>query len=214
MNILIMGGPGAGKGSQAQLIKEKYKLIHISSGDMFRTAIKNETTLGKSVINYTTKGELVPNDITSKMINERLLEDDIKNGFILDGYPRNIEQAINLDQTLIEYGLKIDVVLNIVSDDETLVRRISGRRTCSYCKEGYHIDNKKPKVEGVCDICGNPLFIREDDNVKTVKRRIAIYYKQTAPLLKHYQKLVVNISGEGYIEDTFQRVSKVLALYD
>jgi len=210
MNILIMGGPGAGKGSQAELIKKHYNLAHISTGDMFRNEIKIGSVIGKQINEYVSKGELVSDDITFSIIEERFSKDDIKRGFMLDGFPRNIHQAYKLNSLLKKYNMKVNAVLNITSSDEILIKRISGRRVCSSCGEGYHIENKKPLIENHCDKCKNTLSVRNDDNVETIKTRIAIYHEQFDPLLKYYENIVFNVNGEGLISDIFVEVSRIL----
>lgn len=212
MNLLIMGPPGAGKGSQAVIIKERYNIPHISTGAMFREAIKAKTKTGLLAKEYIDKGELVPDSVTIELVRERLQADDTKNGFLLDGFPRTIAQAQALDQILSEVGKKIDKVINLVVDEEILVIRISGRRVCKTCGETYHIVNKKPKVEEICDVCGGELIQREDDNVATVTNRIKVYYEKTRPLLNYYDDkgILINIDGSGEIEETFRYVEKIM----
>lgn len=213
MNLLIMGPPGAGKGSQAVLIKDFYNIPHISTGDMFRDAISKQTSLGVLAKNYIDKGELVPDEVTVNIVRERLQDEDCKNGFLLDGFPRTIAQAKELDGILKELNIKIDNVINLVVEDNILISRITGRRVCSSCGATYHIENKKPKVVGICDMCGGALIQRADDTIDTVKNRINVYYKQTEPLLDYYneKKLVVNINGfNKAIEDIFQDIIEVI----
>lgn len=212
MNLLIMGPPGAGKGSQAVIIKERYNIPHISTGAMFREAINAKTKTGLLAKEYIDKGELVPDSVTIELVRERLQADDTKNGFLLDGFPRTIAQAQALDQILSEVGKKIDKVINLVVDEEILVIRISGRRVCKTCGETYHIVNKKPKVEEICDVCGGELIQRADDNVATVTNRIKVYYEKTRPLLNYYDDkgILINIDGSGEIEETFRYVEKIM----
>ena len=172
MKLLIMGRPGAGKGTQAANIKEYYNIPHISTGDMFREAIKNETPLGKEAKSYIDRGELVPDSVTIGLVKERLSKDDCKVGFVLDGFPRTIPQAEALDEILKELNIVLDAVINIEADDSILIDRIVGRRVCPNCKAGYHVKNLKPKVEGICDICGEKLVQRKDDTEETVKNRL------------------------------------------
>ena len=212
MRLLIMGAPGAGKGTQAQLIKDAYKIAHISTGDMFRQAIANKTPTGVEAKGYIDKGQLVPDSTTIKLVKERLLQDDCKNGFLLDGFPRNTAQAEALDQMLKEVGIKLDAVLNIDVADEYLIERITGRRTCLACGASYHIVSKKPLVDGICDVCGAELVHRADDSEETIKNRLAVYHGQTAPVLDYFGKqgLVKSVSGIGNINEIFANIQKVL----
>ena len=212
MRLLIMGAPGAGKGTQAQLIKDAYKIAHISTGDMFRQAIANKTPTGVEAKGYIDKGQLVPDSTTIKLVKERLLQDDCKNGFLLDGFPRNTAQAEALDQMLKEVGIKLDAVLNIDVADEYLIERITGRRTCLACGASYHVVSKKPLVDGVCDVCGADLVHRADDSEETIKNRLAVYYQKTKPVLDYYEKqdLVKDVPGVGNIDEIFANVKKVL----
>lgn len=212
MRLLIMGAPGAGKGTQAQLIKDAYKIAHISTGDMFRQAIANKTPTGVEAKGYIDKGQLVPDSTTIKLVKERLLQDDCKNGFLLDGFPRNTAQAEALDQMLKEVGIKLDAVLNIDVADEYLIERITGRRTCLACGASYHVVSKKPLVDGVCDVCGADLVHRADDSEETIKNRLAVYHGQTAPVLDYFGKqgLVKSVSGIGNINEIFANIQKVL----
>ncbi len=211
-NLLIMGAPGAGKGTQASLIKNEYQIAHISTGDMFREAMSNQTPVGLEAKKYIDNGLLVPDTITVKLVEERLQKDDCKNGFLLDGFPRNISQAEALDKMLASSGIKLSGVINIQTDDLVLIDRIVGRRTCPVCKEGYHITSKKPKVENVCDKCGATLVQRADDNVETVSNRLKVYHEQTAPVLDYYKKqgLVIDVDGMQDINDVFKEITKKL----
>ena len=164
-----MGAPGSGKGTQAALIKDEYNIAHISTGDMFRAAIKNQTPTGIEAKGYIDKGQLVPDSTTIKLVRERLLQEDCKNGFLLDGFPRNTSQAIALDEMLKEVGIKLDAVVNVDVDDSFLIERITGRRTCLACGASYHITAKKPLKEGICDVCGADLIQRKDDCEETIK---------------------------------------------
>ena len=212
MNLLIMGPPGAGKGSQAALIKDHYKLAHVSTGDMFRDAISKETKVGLLAKGYIDKGELVPDSVTIELVRERLQEDDTKNGFLLDGFPRTIAQAVELEKILKEQNKKIDKVINLVVDDAILINRISGRRVCKDCGATYHIEGKKPFKDGVCDICGGELYQRADDTIETVSNRIKVYYEKTKPLLDYYKDLdiLADVDGLGGIDKVFIRVKKLL----
>lgn len=197
MIIILLGAPGAGKGSQAELLVKRYNIPHISTGDIFRDNFKNETPIGKLAKEYIDKGQLVPDSLTNDIFRERLSAKDVSNGFILDGYPRNINQAEALDKILKRFGWEITRVINIATPLDLLVKRISGRRVCSNCGAVYHIENKKTKHEGICDICFNPVVQREDDNEQTVLTRIKIYEEQTKDLIDYYNEkgLLSNVSG-------------------
>ena len=212
MKIILMGPPGAGKGTQAALIKEEFKLAHISTGDMFRAAIKNSTPLGLEAKKFIDQGNLVPDSVTIGLVKERLQEADCKEGFMLDGFPRTIAQAEALDEILKELNMKLDAVLNIAVDSEVLVDRIVGRRVCKQCGAGYHVTNLKPKKEGICDVCGSELTQRKDDTKETVVTRLEVYTNQTKPLLDYYNKqnLVKEVNGLGDIDVIFGEIKKVL----
>ena len=208
MKLIIMGPPGAGKGTQAALIKEFYNIPHISTGDMFRQAIKNATPLGVEAKNYIDQGKLVPDSVTIGLVKERLSESDCKKGFLLDGFPRTIPQAEALDDILKELNIKLDAVINIEVDENVLIDRIVGRRVCPKCGQGYHVTNLKPLKEGICDKCGSELVQRKDDTKETVVTRLDVYNKQTLPLLAYYtkQNLVKGINGLGDIDVIFQDI--------
>ena len=212
MRLLIMGAPGAGKGTQAALIREEYNIAHISTGDMFRKAIMDKTPMGVIAGQYIEKGNLVPDDVTIALVRERLAEKDCANGFLLDGFPRTYEQAVALDKILKDLHIKLDAVINISVEDEYLVERITGRRVCEKCGASYHIKAAKPKVEGVCDMCGGKLIQRKDDEEETIKNRLQVYYQKTKPVLDYYLKqgIVKNVSGVGDIEDIFLNIKKAL----
>ena len=198
LNIILMGPPGAGKGTQAKILIAKYNIPHISTGDMFREAIKEGTPLGKLAASYINEGHLVPDDVTIGLVKERLSKDDCANGYLLDGFPRTIPQAEALEKLTKEIGREIEYVINIDTPKEELVKRICGRRVCKKCGAPYHIINVKPKVDGVCDICGGELIQRPDDNEEALNTRLEAYTKQTKPLLDFYEKkgLLTNFSGE------------------
>lgn len=215
MNLLIMGLPGAGKGTQAEFIVKNYGVNHISTGDMFRAAMKNETEMGKLAKSYIDKGELVPDEVTNGIVKERLAQDDIKaDGFLLDGYPRTIDQAYALDTMLAELGLKLDAVINIKVNPEKLVDRLSGRYICRNCGATYHKIYNPTKVEGVCDVCGShDLYQRPDDIPETVKNRLDVNIKESAPILEHYEQLglVKAVNGEQEIIEVTQDIKNALA---
>lgn len=213
MRLLIMGRPGAGKGTQAANIKEYYGIPHISTGDMFRAAIKEGTELGKLAKSYMDKGALVPDEVTIDIVKERLLKDDCKKGFLLDGFPRNVLQAEALDSFMKEQGISLDAVLDVNVDASILIRRIVGRRICKTCGATYHIDFNKPKKEGICDNCGTPLIQRADDTIETAGSRLEVYDKQTAPLLAYYEKqnLLKTVNGDQELNKVFEDIKAVLA---
>ncbi|RIA78180.1 adenylate kinase [Anaeroplasma bactoclasticum] len=212
MKLLIMGRPGAGKGTQAANIKEYYNIPHISTGDMFRQAMKNETKLGLEAKSYMEKGALVPDEVTIGIVEERLLEDDCKNGFLLDGFPRTIAQAEALDAFLAKNGVKLDAVLDVNVPAEILVRRMVGRRVCKTCGATFHVEFNAPKVEGICDNCGAKLIQRPDDTEETAVNRLAVYDQNTAPLLDFYAKknLLKTVNGDQPLDKVFEDIKEVL----
>ena len=212
MIVILMGPPGAGKGSQAALIEQHYKITHISTGNMFRENFKNETAIGKLAKEYIDQGHLVPDNLTNDIVRERLSRKDIKKGFMLDGYPRNLAQAISLDKLIKRNGWKIDYVINISVDEEVLLRRITGRRVCPNCGAVYHIDTKKSQHEGICDVCASTLIQRADDTVETVKTRIDIYNESSKTLIDYYsqQGILVNVKGNDSIDETFEDIKKIV----
>ena len=212
MRIILMGPPGVGKGTEAELLVKHYDIPHISTGNIFRELYKDKTQVGKIAKEYIDRGELVPDDITNEIVRHRLLMKDCKKGFLFDGYPRNIEQAKAFDALLVEQGWKLDAVINIAAPDNVIVDRIAGRRVCSTCGAVYHITNKKPKVEGICDVDGGKLIQRADDMEETVKRRLRIYYNQTEPVIGYYKAKgsIVEIDGTQTIEYTDTTIKKVL----
>ncbi|EJH4555004.1 adenylate kinase [Staphylococcus pseudintermedius] len=212
MNIILMGLPGAGKGTQASEIIKKYPIPHISTGDMFRKAIKDETELGKEAKSYMDRGELVPDEVTVGIVKERISEDDAKKGFLLDGFPRTIEQAEALNSILEELGRTIDAVVNIEVPEEELMNRLTGRRICETCGITYHLVFNPPKVEGICDIDGGKLYQREDDNPETVANRLEVNVKQSKPILEFYNQkgLLKNIDGSKHIDEVTSDVIEIL----
>ncbi|MEG0918626.1 MAG: adenylate kinase [Anaerovoracaceae bacterium] len=212
MNLILLGPPGAGKGTQAVRIVEKFNVPHISTGDIFRKNIKEGTELGKRAKAYMDKGELVPDSLVIEIATDRLTEDDCKDGFLLDGFPRTVEQAVALDGFLGKIGKKIDHVLDIDVNDEELMVRLIGRRVCKGCGASYHVTNMPPKTEGVCDKCGAELIQRADDTESTVANRIEVYNKQTMPLLDYYDKVgnISHLDGTIGVENVFVEISKIL----
>ncbi len=212
IRTILLGPPGAGKGTQAVRMVEKYDIPHISTGDIFRENIKNGTELGKKAQAYISKGELVPDDLVVEIATDRLLKDDCQKGFILDGFPRTVFQAEKLDEFLAAHGQKLTTVINLEVSPEVLMPRLTGRRVCRNCGASFHIVSMPPKKEGVCDICGGELFQRPDDNEETARNRIAVYDKQTRPLTDYYQKkgCLSNIDGAQSAEDTFQSIVDAL----
>ena len=211
-NIILMGPPGAGKGTLAKQLKEALNLVHISTGDMFREAIKAQTELGVLAASYINKGDLVPDDVTIGLVKERLSQKDCEAGFLLDGFPRTLPQAEALDEIAKSISRPIEAVINLDCDNEELVRRISGRRVCKNCGAPYHVVTMKPKVEGVCDLCGGPLYQRKDDNEEALKVRLEHYVSETKPLLDFYKKLGLLESFDSLVgkEVLFDEVSSYL----
>jgi len=199
MKIIMLGAPGAGKGTQAKKIAEKYSVPHVSTGDIFRANIKNGTELGKEAKKYMDQGQLVPDELTVKILLDRVAQDDCKNGYVLDGFPRTIPQAEVLEKALSKLGEQIDYAINIDVPDETIVNRMSGRRACISCGATYHIVSIPPKKEGICDTCGNELVLRDDDKPETVRKRLSVYHEQTQPLIDFYEKRNILKSVDGMI---------------
>ncbi|WP_210145979.1 adenylate kinase [Staphylococcus sp. GDH8C107P] len=212
MNIILMGLPGAGKGTQASEIVKKFPIPHISTGDMFRKAIKDETDLGKEAKSYMDRGELVPDEVTVGIVKERISEDDAKKGFLLDGFPRTIEQAEALNDIMQELGRSIDAVINIEVPEEELMNRLTGRRICETCGTTYHLVFNPPKLDGVCDLDGGKLYQREDDNPETVANRLSVNVKQSKPILSYYQDkgVLENIDGSKDIKEVTSDVINIL----
>ncbi len=212
MIVILLGPPGAGKGTQASKLTNDYDLIHISTGDIFRSNIKDETELGKKVKHVIAEGHLVSDDLTNSLVFDRISEEDCKNGFLLDGFPRNLAQAKALDDWLEKNDKNLTKVVNIEVDSDELIRRISGRRVCSSCGKPYHVDMTPSKVEGVCDICGGEVIQRPDDNEATVKDRINVYETQTWPLIEYYTNhgKLFTVDGSQTVEAVYQNIKDSL----
>mgnify|MGYP001122713432 CR=1 FL=1 len=214
MNLILLGPPGAGKGTQAALLSQRLRIPHVASGDLFREAMEKGTGWGKRAQSYMERGVLVPDEVTNAMIEERLKEPDCVPGVILDGFPRTIEQARALEGILAERGRKIDRVLLIQVSEGTLIERLSGRRTCRRCQANYHLLFNPPQEEGVCDKCGGDLYQRSDDKEETVRRRFRVYVEETAPLIDYYRRqgLLTEIDGEQGIESVQGKILLALSL--
>ena len=212
MKIILMGPPGAGKGTQAEKLVDLYQIPHISTGDMFRKAQKDGTELGLKAKSYMDQGQLVPDEVTVGIVKERLAEADCKEGFLLDGFPRTVQQADALDTILAELDMALDCVVNIEVDKAFLVDRLTGRRVCRTCGATYHIANKAPKVEGVCDKCGGELYQRGDDTIETVSNRLDVYAAQTAPLIDYFKSkgIMSSIDGSKSMEDVLADIRTAL----
>lgn len=212
MKIIMLGAPGAGKGTQAKKIAAKYQIPHISTGDIFRANIKNGTELGMKAKAFMDAGALVPDEITIGMLLERIHQADCANGYVLDGFPRTIPQAESLTKALSDRGESVDYAINVDVPDEDIVNRISGRRACLVCGATYHIIYNLPKTEGICDACGQRLVLRDDDKPETVKKRLDVYHEQTQPLIEYYKKVGVlaEVDGTMDMEDVFSAIVKIL----
>ena len=210
MNLLIIGAPGAGKGTMSDLITKHFDVVHVSTGDMLREAVRNETEVGLKAQSYMNQGLLVPDEIIHDIIAERLSQDDMKNGFLFDGYPRTRVQAEDLDAILEELGMKLDCVINLNIEDEVLFKRITGRRICKVCGEIYNIYNKAPQVEGICDKCGAPLTQRKDDNAESLKTRLEAYHASTRPVIEYYADIVKDVNADQSIDKVFEEVEAIL----
>ena len=212
MKIIMLGAPGAGKGTQAKMIAEKFAIPHISTGDIFRANIKNGTELGKKAKEYMDKGQLVPDELTVQILLDRVANDDCKNGYVLDGFPRTIPQADVLDKELTKLGDKVDFAINVDVPDENIVRRMSGRRACLKCGATYHIEHIPPKQEGICDKCGSELVQRDDDKPETVQNRLSVYHEQTQPLIDYYNKknILKSVDGTKDMQEVFSDIVNIL----
>lgn len=212
MKIIMLGAPGAGKGTQAKLIAEKYGIPHISTGDIFRANIKDGTQLGREAKEYMDKGLLVPDELTVKILLDRVAKEDCKDGYVLDGFPRTIPQAKVLDAALCEIGDQVDFAVNVDVPDENIIRRMGGWRACLACGATYHTEYIPPKSEGICDVCGKQLVLRDDDKPETVKNRLDVYHKQTQPLIDFYQEkgILKGVDGTVPMDDVFAAITAIL----
>jgi adenylate kinase len=212
MKIIMLGAPGAGKGTQAKMIAKEYNIPHISTGDIFSANIKEGTDLGKEAKTYMDAGQLVPDELTVKILLDRVAKDDCKNGYVLDGFPRTIPQAEVLDAALTELGDKIDFAIDVDVPDENIINRMSGRRACVGCGATYHIVHIPTKVEGVCDRCGENLILRDDDKPETVKKRLDVYHAQTQPLIDYYtaKNVLKSVDGTVDMAEVFQAIVDIL----
>ena len=212
MKIVMLGAPGAGKGTQAKMIADKYQIPHISTGDIFRANIKEGTELGKEAKSYMDKGQLVPDELTVKILLDRVAKDDCKNGYVLDGFPRTIPQAEVLEEALNNLQDKIDYAVNVEVPDENIVRRMGGRRACLSCGATYHIEHIPPKTEGICDRCEKELVLRDDDKPETVQKRLDVYHEQTQPLIDFYNKrgVLKEVDGTVDMKEVFAAIVNIL----
>ena len=212
MKIIMLGAPGAGKGTQAKMIAEKYQIPHVSTGDIFRANIKNGTELGMEAKKYMDQGQLVPDELTVKILLDRVAKDDCQNGYVLDGFPRTIPQAEVLDEALSKLGESIDYAINVDVPDENIVRRMSGRRACVNCGATYHIEHIPPKAEGICDTCNSELILRDDDKPETVLKRLKVYHDQTQPLIDFYtaKGVLKEVDGTVDMKDVFEAIVAIL----
>lgn len=212
MKIIMLGAPGAGKGTQAKQIADKYSIPHISTGDIFRANIKNGTELGKKAKEYMDQGFLVPDELTCDLVMDRIKQDDCTNGFVLDGFPRTIPQAEALDAALEKINEKMDFAIDVDVPDENIVKRMSGRRACLNCGATYHIVSIPTKVEGICDRCGSPVVLRDDDKPETVQKRLTVYHEQTQPLIDYYttQGVLKTVDGTRDLNEVFQEIVDIL----
>jgi adenylate kinase len=212
MRLILVGPPGAGKGTQAVALAAHYKIPHISTGDIFRANLKNGTELGKQAQSYMDRGELVPDSVTNEMVKDRLGNSDVANGFLLDGFPRNTNQAEVLDAILLEKKMPLDAALELAIDNSEIIRRLSGRRTCRNCSATFHKDFEKPKIDDICDKCNGQLYQREDDKEEVIARRLEIYSQQTAPIISYYKKagILKSISAIGDVSEITQKAISLL----
>ena len=214
MRLVMLGAPGAGKGTQAKKIADQYGIPHISTGDIFRANIKNGTELGKKAKAYMDRGALVPDELVVDLVADRVKQADCEKGYVLDGFPRTIPQAESLDAVLKDMGQKIDYAINVEVPDENIVKRMSGRRACVSCGATYHVQFNAPKQDGICDTCGEKLVLRDDDKPETVQKRLNVYHEQTQPLIDYYQKAGVlkEVDGTKNMEEVFQDIVAILGV--
>ena len=212
MKIIMLGAPGAGKGTQAKMIAEKYSIPHISTGDIFSANIKGGTELCMEAKKYMDQGQLVPDELTVKILLDRVAKDDCKNGYVLDGFPRTIPQAEVLDKALSELGDAVDYAIDVDVADENIINRMGGRRACVSCGASYHMVHVPPKQEGICDKCGSELILRDDDKPETVKKRLDVYHAQTQPLIEYYTKkgFLKSVDGTFDMMDVFAKITDIL----
>lgn len=212
MKIIMLGAPGAGKGTQAKKIAEKYQIPHVSTGDIFRSNIKEGTQLGRKAKEYMDQGALVPDELTIGMLMDRIQKEDCKDGYVLDGFPRTIPQAESLQKAITEMGQQIDFAIDVDVPDENIINRMSGRRACISCGATYHIVYNPSKIPGVCDVCGSELVLRDDDKPETVKKRLAVYHDQTRPLIDYYKEagVLVNVDGTQELNKVFSDITDIL----
>lgn len=212
MKVIMLGAPGAGKGTQAKMIADQYGVPHVSTGDMFRANIKNGTELGMEAKKYMDAGELVPDELTVRILLDRVAKGDCRGGYVLDGFPRNIPQAEVLDEALDKIGEQVDFAIDVDVPDENIIRRMSGRRACLNCGATYHIEHIPPKVADVCDTCGSALVLRDDDKPETVKNRLNVYHEQTQPLIAYYTEkgILRTVDGTRPMEEVFAAIKAIL----
>ena len=212
MKIIMLGAPGAGKGTQAKKIAAKFSIPHISTGDIFRANIKNGTELGKKAKTYMDQGLLVPDELVVDLVVDRVNQEDCRDGYVLDGFPRTIPQAEALDKALAELGQKVDYAIDVDVPDETIIRRMGGRRACVTCGATYHLEYAPTEKDGICDTCGGGLILRDDDKPETVKKRLSVYHEQTQPLIDYYTNagILKTVDGTADIEDVFRAIVEIL----
>lgn len=212
MKIIMLGAPGAGKGTQAKMIADKYGIPHVSTGDIFRANLKEGTELGLKAKEYMDKGELVPDELTVSILLDRVAKDDCKNGYVLDGFPRTIPQAEVLEKELDKLGDKIDLAIDVEVPDENIIKRMGGRRACVKCGATYHIEHVPPKKEGICDTCGSELILRDDDKPETVSNRLSVYHAQTQPLIDFYNErgVLKEVDGTKDMMDVFADIVSII----
>jgi len=213
LNIVLLGPPGAGKGTQAKVLSKEYKILHISTGDMLREAVKSRSEVGRLAKGYMDRGELVPDGVVIDIVSERISGGEAANGFMLDGFPRTVPQARKLDEELKKRGRRLDFVLYFRTSERVSIERLSGRRVCRVCGANFHVKNMPPEKEGVCDYCKGGLYQRDDDKPETVKRRLVVYEKETKSLIEYYrnEKILREVSGDLNVEDLFAEIKKLFS---